>query len=680
MISSNRHHFGNDLLLGTIEGGNKLTWTEKQRRTHMYVSGVTRSGKSRFVQSLIQQDIEKNWRHKQGLLLLDPHAELYDGVLAFLANQPKLWRRPVILIDLRKDDWIVAYNLLKTRPGIDPSVVATSFVESITHAFGGANPTETPRLARIARMFIHALFDAKRTLFDVLPLLEHGNSALRDALLAELPESSARALLEHVNQLSKRDFDTTVESFINRMSSFLSNRVIGHMVGQSSALSFDFNSAIEDGAIVLVCLATAGGKVAESDSKLFASLMLSDLWQVAKLRGKKGAGYAKPFAVYADEFQNFLTYTMSQQLDQASGFGLQFILANQFPAQILDNGGDFGRAIYNSVMANALTKVAFRAPRQQDHRASLVAEIFDGAIDVHRIQHNITSFQTVGYREVHRVLKGGSNAQGYGTSVGTSATTATSTASTTAEGGVDGVGEAIGETSSVGHTHGVGHVSSFSQSDSFATGTSTPEITGLDGAMPCTTTSQISGGGNSVGEADIETDSDSTSESTSTARNSFRAKNWSTTQQVGTSKSSGASEAKNWSSTHTDSWQQQVSLEPIIEERHTQLMSVESQQFEFGQRLAALPSQHAYVALPGQRLPTAYRALECPEPSISPHFVERIRMRFIARTNCALTFSDAAARISAARAPALPDTDSQLRKAATTRRRTRATVKGHGDE
>ena len=45
--------------------------------------------------------------------------------------------------------------------------------------------------------------------------------------------------------------------------------------------------AIDDGAIVLVSLATEGGKIAESDSRLFASLMLTDLWQVAKLRGKQ---------------------------------------------------------------------------------------------------------------------------------------------------------------------------------------------------------------------------------------------------------------------------------------------------------------------------------------------------------------------------------------------------------
>ena len=676
-----RIYHGNRLVLGTAADGTQVIWNEKQRRTHMHVSGTTGSGKSRFTLSLIQQDLEQHWKSKQGLLLLDPHGELYDGVLSYIAEHPALWRLPVILIDLRKDDWIVAYNLLKERPGIDPAVVATSFVEAITHAFGGANPTETPRLARVARLFLQALFDTKRTLHDLSPLLEHTNTGLRESLLQELPESSARTHLEHLNQLNKREFDTTVESFMNRMSPFLSNRVIGHMVGQSTAPSFDFDTAIEDGAIVLVCLAPERGKVAESDAKLFASLMLSDLWQVAKMRGKKGAGYTKPFAVYADEFQHFLTYTMSQQLDQARGFGLQFILASQFPAQILDNGGVFGQAIYNSVMANALTKVAFAASRQPELRASLAAEIFDGAVDVHRVETAITSFQTVGYRQVHRVLKGGSEGTSHGTSVGTTRTTSTSTSETTTEGHTEGEGEGSAEATASGRMRTSGHATSYGHSDSFANGTSTPDITGLDGAIPLSTATELHGGGSSFGESDNDSEGESESESSSTSRNQFRATSTSSALQIGVSESEGTSETESQSTTSTDSWQEQITQEPILEERPTQLMTVDNQLFAYGQLLAAQQTQHAHARLPGERLPAAFRALDCPEPMISKRFVERVRMRFIARTDCALMFSDAAARIAATRGPMLPDTDNQLRVAASGRRRPRAaTVKEHGDE
>lgn len=669
-----RRYYGNDLVLGTTGDGSEVTWTETQRRTHMYVSGVTRSGKSRFVQSLVQQDVAQHWKHRQGLLLLDPHGELYDGVLAYIADNPALWRLPVILIDLRKDDWIIAYNLLKERPGIDPAVVATSFIEAVTHAFGGANPTETPRLARIARLFVQALFDTKRTLFDVLPLLEHSNSALRDALLRELPQSSARSHLEQLNQLNKREFDTSVESFTNRISPMLSNRVIGSMVGQSSAPSFDFDRAIEDGAIVLVNLAIERGKIAESDSKLFASLMLSDLWQVAKLRGKKASGYAKPFAVYADEFQNFLTYTMSQQLDQASGFGLQFILANQFPQQILDNGGEFGRAIYNSVMVNTLTKVAFASARQHDLRASLVAEIFDGAIDVHRVEPSITSFQTVGHEEC--ILRGGGTTTGRTTSKGLTAGTADAEGETVAHGTQDGEGAGTTETSSTGSNWSAGHVSSMGHVDTTALGTSTPEL-GLDVTIPVTSI-ETSISGDSVGVADSENEGGNSSESIATSANSFHVKSRSTAKQR--VKTNTAAETLSTSESFSESSSWQTTLKPILEERPTQLMSVENQLFELGQRLAAQPPQHAHARLPGKRLPKAFRALDCPDATVSHYVVERRRMRFISSMRCALSIDDAIARISDTRAPRTPDIDDQLRIAAAGRRRPRGTVKERGNE
>lgn len=82
-----RKYFGNDLILGTTANGKRLRWTAEMRRLHMYVSGVTGSGKSRFLQSLLRQDLDAHARTRQGLLLLDPHGEFYDAVVMYLAER-----------------------------------------------------------------------------------------------------------------------------------------------------------------------------------------------------------------------------------------------------------------------------------------------------------------------------------------------------------------------------------------------------------------------------------------------------------------------------------------------------------------------------------------------------------------------------------------------------------------
>lgn len=670
---------GNDLVFGATTAGKQVVWSEEMRRTHAYITGVTRSGKSRFLRSMVQQDIEAHAKTRMGLLVLDPHGELYDGILAYVAARPRLWRRPIMLIDLRRDDWVVSYNMLRARPGLDPAVIATGFVEAITHAFGGGNVTDTPRLARIARIFIQALLDAKRSLVDVLPLLDFGNSALRDTLLADLPESGARDFFAQFNQLGKRDFDSTVESFLNRLSSFLTNRLISHMVGQSGTPSFDFGRAIEDGAIVLMSLATAHGKVAETDSRLFASLMLSDLWQAAKLRDKKGAGLVKPFAVYADEFQNFLTPTIAYQLDQASGFGLQFILAHQFPGQILDHGGDYGRAIFNSVMVNARTKVAFQAAEQRDQREPLVAALFDGAVDVHRPEPAITSFQTVGHREVHRILRGGGESDAEGVAQGTTTTRSTTRAAAIGRGKSRGQGFATTDSASTAHAYSAGHSSMASFSEMHGTSTAMQGDTGMPVSTATVNTTAAFGESHADGDAYSESDGDTESHAESVS--TFDAESSSVVRQRSTAESSAQTTTVN--STHTESktWHEQITLEPILAERPSGLMSVDAQLFEFGQRLSAQPQQHAHVRLPGERLPESFRALDCPDEAIASRATERIRLAVISRMDCAMPFSAAAEALSDARAQHRgADIDAVLRIAATGKRRGRGTLKENGHE
>src|SRR2546426_11861403 len=76
---------GNDLILGNLVGRNAtLTLPKESRDKHLYVCGGTGTGKSKFLENLIRQDI-KDWRKtKCGLILLDAHGALYDSLIRWL--------------------------------------------------------------------------------------------------------------------------------------------------------------------------------------------------------------------------------------------------------------------------------------------------------------------------------------------------------------------------------------------------------------------------------------------------------------------------------------------------------------------------------------------------------------------------------------------------------------------
>src|ERR1041384_1733277 len=108
---------GNKLRLGTVSGTNRyLEMTPEMRSTHLFLCGSTGTGKSKMLESLIRQDI-LNWsRSKCGLLLLDPHGSLYDGLMNWLSwNEEYLQGVPIVPIDLRQPDWTIAYNVIRPR-------------------------------------------------------------------------------------------------------------------------------------------------------------------------------------------------------------------------------------------------------------------------------------------------------------------------------------------------------------------------------------------------------------------------------------------------------------------------------------------------------------------------------------------------------------------------------------
>jgi DNA segregation ATPase FtsK/SpoIIIE-like protein len=90
-----RRSSGNDLLIAESRHGEPLILTSEQRSRHLYVTGSTGSGKSKFLEYLIRQDIVK-WRGSEcGLLLLDPHGAIYDGLMHWLARASFVRERPI---------------------------------------------------------------------------------------------------------------------------------------------------------------------------------------------------------------------------------------------------------------------------------------------------------------------------------------------------------------------------------------------------------------------------------------------------------------------------------------------------------------------------------------------------------------------------------------------------------
>jgi len=395
---------GNKLELGMVDGkGVPLEMTPAMRSTHLYCCGSTGTGKSKMLESLIRQDI-KNWhKDKCGALIIDPHGSLYNSLINWIAwNETYLKDVPIVPIDLRQNDWTIAYNVLRPRAVADPSVVVNNFVQAMAYVWGADGTQTTPLFGRLAKEVLWPVYEKKMTLNEVKYLIDRTNKRIRTELTEGLTKDSATQGWEFSNNLSPKDFNTQFSSTVNRFYNFLDTEKLRLMFGQNGA-SLDLGKALEEGQIIIANLSTEGARVSEEDASLFATLLLSDLWTAAKERGKgTEEGDMKPFYVYVDEFQNFVTPTIAKNLDQARGFGLHMTLANQFPRQILHAGAN-GAQVYDSVMANARSKIVFSL-EGKENLEPLAHSLFMNVMNPDEIKHQMYSAKVMDIVEETRTI------------------------------------------------------------------------------------------------------------------------------------------------------------------------------------------------------------------------------------------------------------------------------------
>jgi hypothetical protein len=373
---------GNDLNLGGLPGRDAtLTLSRAERDKHLYICGGSGMGKSKLLEHLVRQDIV-NWRNsKCGVLLLDPHGNLFDNIIKWLAFH-KL-ERPIIPIDLRQDDSIISYNLLRQRSA-EPAVLVDNITDAIAYVWGQTGTDQTPLFARWAGNVLRALYEKKLTLVEAEYLINHVQKRVRFALTSDLRDKLSRQDWAFADTLTPKEFEAQIGSTVNRLQRFTRNPTMRSMFGQPGA-SLDFGKAIHEGSIILVSLATGMARVSRENARLLGTLLLSDLWTAAQERGKRDG--VKPMYCYIDEFQKFTTPTLAENLDEARGYGLHFTMAHQYPKQLSDLS-ESGRRVLNSITENAASKVVFRLSGKENLEA-LAQWLYMGVMNPDEIKHEL---------------------------------------------------------------------------------------------------------------------------------------------------------------------------------------------------------------------------------------------------------------------------------------------------
>ena len=346
----------NEIALGWAEGIDEETdrpvaqlkgMDKKYRNAHFYVIGATRTGKTRFLENLIQQDIDNG----EGFGVIDPHGDLVEdikGWLYFFLLDPLALRNRVVLIEPTNPKATVSFNPLEKIKGVPPEEQAEELVgvfKKIWWDSWGA------RMEDILRNSLIALVESGLTLLE-LPLILT-DDLIRRRILKKVKNSQCLRCFKDYERIRPSVWREWIESTLNKVDALLADHRLRHIFALPKS-SFSLRELIDGRKIILVKLEKGRLK---GGADLLGSLILSKIQMAAFSRTDTSPEKRVPFYLYIDEFQNFATKSFIDVLSEAGKYGLSLILAHQNLAQV-------PRELTASILANCGVQACFRVSRE----------------------------------------------------------------------------------------------------------------------------------------------------------------------------------------------------------------------------------------------------------------------------------------------------------------------------
>ncbi len=549
------------LILGTNEDFIDHEMGADLRSQHLHVIGATGAGKSRFLLSLILQDIKSH----HGMCLIDPHGELVDHVEDWLAqNEHIARRRKIRVLRLRDREWSFGFNPLGATDVERIEATVDQAVAGMASVMGGEDLTQTPLLRYTLNAVCVALAYAGLTLNEAPYLLKPDYIEERLAITATIKNPTYAKVWEGLNLLAEKQPKLYIEQFQaaeRRFVPFIANKFVRSILGQS-ARTIDLRHSMDTGEILLVDLSREGGFVPQESAQIIGRLLVNNLVARAYERPPRTA---RPFNLYIDEVQQFLSGDVPEILSQCRKFGLHLTIAHQYLQQLREAGD----LVYHGVMGTARNKVCFALDNPEDAEI-MQRRIFVGHYDFERAKTSLIKPTVVGH-EIIRLMS-------------------------------DSMGQSDSKTDSTSETHSTSHAEGIGYSEGLSSGTASGQ-TSSEGV----TTGLIDGE-----EMDVTRHSAVSAESSAKMSGESFASSHSTAsgQSQGTGSSLGHTEGK------SNTWGSSEALRPIYKDLPTAVFSLEEQRHAFTDMVISLPSRSAFAVLAGEGM-VKIETLDVPDLIVS---------------------------------------------------------------
>jgi hypothetical protein len=338
-------------ILGYDSTNIPVTLSEEDREAHIHILGAPGEGKSKFLELLIRQDIERGY----GACLLDPSidGQTANNILRYCASigfEKVCYINP---IDFLEFDRVPVIQPIKYKA--PPRVTVGNTLDAIS-VLWGSTWRETPRIVRYVRAIVDLLRRTYNTFAEVKYFLSPLYTYQRHQILADIPDHDFQKDILAQAYRTPSTFEQ-FQSTINRLAVF-DDDLIKLSVGSKMEYT-DFTKFIKDGWLVLCNLypRPVWGD-SQLEQRLLGTLIIGEItYALSRLRAH---GWRGIYYLYIDELGDYATEKIAHILDKERKSGLRFTMAHQRFDQIDDKN------ILSALRSSTKTKVMFYTPNDQD--------------------------------------------------------------------------------------------------------------------------------------------------------------------------------------------------------------------------------------------------------------------------------------------------------------------------
>lgn len=310
------------------------------RRYHMYLIGRTGTGKSTMLANMIIQDMAAG----HGLVLIDPHGDLAQHVLAFV---PPRRKNDLVYFDPSDVEFPIGLNVLERVGASERPLVAANLVSVFRKVF---QDSWGPRMEYLLYNALLALLENPgSTLLGLLKLLT--DEQFRKRIISNVTDPVVRHYwIEQFANFPERLLPEITSPVLNKIGAYLTHRSLRNILGQKRT-AINFEQLVNRRGILIANLSK--GRIGEDAANLLGSLLVTKLQFAAMARANIPEVERSDVFLYVDEFHNFVTHSFADILAEARKYRLGLVLSHQFSEQVHEH-------IRAAILGNCGTMVFFR--------------------------------------------------------------------------------------------------------------------------------------------------------------------------------------------------------------------------------------------------------------------------------------------------------------------------------